>query len=148
MGRGRLSTYPQDPQEKKESNKERRERLLLRLPSAGRHTGLVKGLHPNGWARTVGVNTTALTAWRAKKTIPSLWFLLLLCRRLGTTPLRLLQGDLGDLPAATTPDRSGDWFARRTVRPRTAIDFDTMRRGLEEILAGDEQPPPSLRQAA
>ncbi len=47
MGRGRLSTDPQDPREKKESNKERRERLLLRLTSAGRHTDLVKGVHPS-----------------------------------------------------------------------------------------------------
>jgi hypothetical protein len=101
-----------------------------------------------GWARTVGVTASALTEWRAKKTIPSLWFLLLVCRRLGTTPLRLLRGDLGNVPTATTPDRSVAWFPRRMVRPRTPLECVAAQRGLEETLKSAEQPPLSLRQAA
>ncbi len=100
------------------------------------------------WGRKLGLKLCTVFGWRWGRGIPSLWFLLIVCRRLGTTPLRLLTGDVGSLPTPSATDRSVAWFPPRPVRPRTTLDCDAAQWGLEEVLRSSEQPPLSLRQVA
>jgi hypothetical protein len=102
---------------------------------------------PRIWARKLGLRRYTVSGWQSGR-IPSLRFLLIVCRRLGVRPLRLVRGDVGDFPTDFSDDRSVAWFPPRPVRPRTSLDCAVARRGLEEALTSAEQPPPSLRQVA
>jgi AraC-like DNA-binding protein len=79
--------------------------------------------------------------------MPSLSSLLFICSRLGTTPLRFLLGD-GD----QAPHRAEAHGAPRLPAPlsgvRPALARETTQPILDEILAGEENPPPSLQAVA
>ncbi|HEY7068448.1 MAG TPA: TniQ family protein [Chloroflexota bacterium] len=123
----------------------RREQLARTLTASGaqRSSG-----NRSAWARELGLRAQTVADWCHGAARPSLWLLLELCDRLGTTPRRLLCGE--DEEASCTPGASAA-PQRRPPRPawtHTAIEPEAVRAALEAILASEEQPPPSLREVA
>jgi hypothetical protein len=101
-----------------------------------------------GWARQLGLGLETAVGWREGRTIPSLGSLLQICSALGTTPLRLLQGDVGGVDRPTARRLLTPLVPRRPRRTRTTLERDALRQALEAVLVSDEQPPPSLRAVA
>jgi len=100
------------------------------------------------WARQVGLGPSTIGNWEKGKAIPSLWYLLQVCRHLGTTPVRVLTDDLPDAPRPAPETRVSPPFPARPVRACKAFDYEATRQTLEEILTSAEEPPPSLREIA
>lgn len=98
------------------------------------------------WARQVGIPASAISNWERGPTIPSLWYLLQLCRCLGTTPLQIMTGAVPDAASPRPDPRASSPFPARPARAHQRFDREAMRRALEAVLASDEQPPPSLRE--
>jgi DNA-binding XRE family transcriptional regulator len=98
------------------------------------------------WARRVGLTASAVGNWEAGHAIPSLWYLLQVCRHLGTTPLAVVTGAVPDASHPGPDARASPAFPARPVRARKPFDPEATRRALEDILASAEQPPPSLRE--
>ena len=86
--------------------------------------------------------------WREGRTIPSLGSLLQICSALGTTPLRLLRGDVGGVDRPTARRLPTPPVQRRPRRNHTALERQALRQALEAVLASEAQPPPSLRAVA
>lgn len=105
-------------------------------------------LSRQAWARQVGLAPSAIFNWETSKAIPTLWYLLQICRHLGTTPLHVLTGAVPDASHLGPETRVSPRFPARPVRARKSFDHEAMRRALEGILASAEQPPPSLREVA
>lgn len=101
-----------------------------------------------GWARQLGLGLETAVGWREGRAIPSLGSLLQVCSALGTTPLRLLQGDIGSVDRPTARRLPTPLVPRRPRRNRTASERDALRHALETVLAAEERPPPSLRAVA
>jgi hypothetical protein len=120
----------------------RREHLLQALSAS---VDCVAQGNRRAWARKLGLVIETAANWQTGLTLPSLSFLLFICSRLGTTPLRFLLGDDGD----HAPHRAEAHGTPRLPAPlsgvRPAFDRETIQRALDEILAGGEEPPPSLQ---
>ncbi len=115
--------------------------------------GLQRSLHSvtgtrRGWARQLGLSEATVLGWRQGRTIPSLWCLLLVSSRLGISPLRLVCDEVGDIGRSAEDSAVPDARPDRPRHVRTTIDPEAVRKALEAILAGDEVPPPSLREVA
>jgi transcriptional regulator with XRE-family HTH domain len=99
------------------------------------------------WARELGLVVETAAQWHTGPTLPSLSFLLLICSRLGTTPLRFLLGDDTHAPhlaaAHATPQ-----LPAPPPHAWPALDRETTQPALNAILAGEEEPPPSLQAVA
>ena len=68
--------------------------------------------------------------------------------RLGISPLRLVCDEVGDIGRSAEDSAVPDARPDRPRHVRTTIDPEAVRKALEAILAGDEVPPPSLREVA
>jgi hypothetical protein len=99
-------------------------------------------------ARGLDVSRDVVYSWRLGRQIPILELLLRLCAHTATSPLDLLAAVKG-----TVPPYEGRLPVRSTSAPRPPVrrrpfDADAVRRALEAVLAGDEHPPPPMRQIA
>ncbi len=121
----------------------RREQLVRAIDAS---VASVAGGNRRAWARTLGLGLETAVGWREGRTIPSLGLLLQLCSALGTTPLRFLQGDVGGVDRPTARRLAPPGAPRRPRRTRTAARREALRQALDAVLAGAEQPPPSLRE--
>ncbi|WP_334173564.1 TniQ family protein [Sinomonas sp.] len=122
----------------------RREHLLQALAASVER--VAQG-NRRAWARTLGLVIETAAQWHTGLTLPSLSFLLLICSRLGTTPLRFLLGDDAHVPHRAEAHRA----PRLPAPPPHAwptLERETTQRVLGEILAGEEEPPPSLQAVA
>src|SRR5260370_1290957 len=87
--------------------------------------------------------------WRQGPALPSLWFLLVVCRQIGITPLQLVRGDIDeDNSAVATAKAAAAIRLDRSSIQQTRIDSAAIRQALEAVLASDELPPPSIRLVA
>ena len=122
----------------------RREHLLRALAAS---VDQVAHGSRRAWARALGLEIETAAHWHRGLVLPSLSFLLLICSRLGTTPLRFLLGD-----DAQVPYREAAHGAPRLPAPPPhvwpALDRETTQRVLDEVLAGEEDPPLSLQAVA
>jgi transcriptional regulator with XRE-family HTH domain len=108
----------------------------------------IAGGNRRAWARTLGLRMETVACWAGGRTIPSLGLLLRVCSALGTTPLRFLRGDVGGPDRPTARPLSVPGVPRRPRWARPEPHRQAMRCALEAILAGEEEPPPSLREVA
>lgn len=106
------------------------------------------GGNRRAWARRMGLGMETIANWYWGESRPSLWFLLQACSRLGTTPLRFLGGDLGSASHSPGKRPLPGELPHRPPWAHKAIDHAAVRSALEAVLAGDELPPPSLREVA
>jgi transcriptional regulator with XRE-family HTH domain len=122
----------------------RREHLLQALAASVER--VAQG-NRRAWARKLGLVIETASQWHRGLVMPSLSFLLLICSRLGTTPLRFLLGDGDQAPHRAEAHEAH--AAPRLPAPlsgvRPALDRETTQRFLDQILAGEEEPPPSLQ---
>lgn len=104
------------------------------------------------FARDLGLAMETVAQWRQGTTIPSLPWLLYLCHRLGTTPLRLLTDNVVRAPQPTVERPPGVIRPSKAPRcrfpHRRPFDVAATRAALEAVLASDEQPPPAMSQVA
>ena len=114
----------------------------------------VTGGNMTALAERLGLETVTLCAWRRGRSIPCLGLLLRVCYRLGTRPLSFLLDEataaaLDDAMAVEGSDRAAPWqLPQRPGSGRRRFDAAKMRALLESVLAGDEAPPPSMREVA
>ncbi len=100
------------------------------------------------FARRMQASNSAVDGWRRQGSSPQLETLLRLCRRFGTSPLRLLTEG-----AAAVNWSNANWQAslppvEKPKRQRRPFGAASTRQVLEAVLASDEQPPPPMRQVA
>lgn len=110
--------------------------------------GTLTGGNRRAWARRMGLGMETAVNWYWGESRPSLWFLLQMCSRLGTTPLRFLGG--GSASTSLTSDE-GPLPPELPHRPpwgHKPIDQAAVRAFLEAVLAAEALPPPSLREVA
>jgi transcriptional regulator with XRE-family HTH domain len=101
-----------------------------------------------GLARELGVSKAAIYGWRRGRQRPILELLLRLCAHTATSPLDLLAAVSGTVPPYEGRLPVRDTSARRPHVRRRPFDADAVQRALEDVLAGDEHPPPAMRQIA
>lgn len=105
------------------------------------------------FARELGIPMKTVWQWCRGLTVPSLELLLQVCYRLGTTPWRFLTGEPSQAPrpAGERPRNEEAGLVDASRRPaslRRRFDVVAMRRALEAVLAGEEDPPPPMRHVA
>lgn len=108
----------------------------------------VTGGNMSALANQLPVSPVTMSAWQRGKALPQLASLLQLCDRLQLSLLRLLTEGadaviLPKLTASPLPQPPPQPKAQR--RP---FDTNGIRCALEAVLAGDEMPPPAMRQVA
>ncbi|MBI4496626.1 MAG: TniQ family protein [Chloroflexi bacterium] len=118
----------------------RREQIVDAITASAER---LTGGNISAWARKLGMAVLTVSNWRWKEARPSLWLLLQVCARLGTTPLGFLTGEASQVSGQAVLRHE---LAHRPPRVHTVVDPKVARRALEQILAGDEMPPPSLRE--
>jgi len=101
------------------------------------------------WTRHLGLASGTVLIWRQRRTLPSLWLLLVVCRQIGMSPLQLVRGEIDDNnTAAEVTKAPPDIRLERPAIPLKRIDPVVIRDALEAVLATNELPPPSIRLVA
>jgi transcriptional regulator with XRE-family HTH domain len=96
-------------------------------------------------AQALGLRMGGAWAWLHGESLPQLDLLLRLCDLLGISLLDFLTAeDLHVGPIRT--DRPWMRASRPQAPPRRPFDAARLRQALEQVLAGEEQPPPSMRE--
>lgn len=98
------------------------------------------------FARLVGVGQTQLKSWLLKRKIPQADMLVRLCQALGLSLSEMFFG----VPEALHPYVKQQIFLQRSwIRPPgIEVNRESLCQLLEDILAKNEQPPPSLKEVA
>jgi len=101
------------------------------------------------WTRQSGLASGTVLVWRQGPALPSLWFLLVVCRQIGITPLQLVRGDIDENDThAAAPNAPAHIRLERPPVQHTRIDPLVIRHALEAVLASDQPPPPPMRLVA
>ncbi len=67
------------------------------------------------WTWHLGLASGTVLMWRKGRTLPSLWFLLMVCSQMGISPLQLVCGEIDEDDSAVATTKAGVAPARRTV---------------------------------